>query len=521
MQKTLLEKIKQNKKRTFIISAIILLIFLILFFLIFFKKEYEVKFNSNNGSEIVTVKVRENDKVEKPEDPTKEGYSFAGWYYNDELFDFNTLVKHDITLQAEWEELNNAEVEGITLNATELSLLPDGTAILNATLLPENAKQVKLIWSSSDESIATVDENGNIKALKEGTVTITVATEDGKFTATCTIKVTQEIVAIEGITISGPKELKVGETIKLNALISPDNATNKNVNWSSSNSYVARVDQNGNVRGLRAGTVTITVKTVDGEKQYSYTITVKSTESNNSSTETAPNAPANPSKPSNQTTTTPGGQTNTGTGTTPNTPNTPNTPTTPTEPSNPNTPTNPSKPEDSKPSTVEVTSVSLDKTNVTLTEGETLTLTATVNPTNATDKTVTWSSNDSNIASVVNGKVTAKKAGTVTITVTTANGKTATCTITVKEKEAVYVITLTGIQTPEGIFQYEPSITKDGVALPKSEYNSVTYNGKTLGFKSKILADSIDKSVTEATIHLKNGKSVKATVGYAVRIQSN
>ncbi|MBR6604231.1 MAG: Ig-like domain-containing protein [Clostridia bacterium] len=85
-----------------------------------------------------------------------------------------------------------------------------------------------------------------------------------------------------------------------------------------------------------------------------------------------------------------------------------------------------------KEESVSVTGVSLNKTAATLTEGETLMLTATVAPTNATNKNVTWSSSDTNVATVSNGVVTAKSAGTATITVRTADGsKTALCMITV------------------------------------------------------------------------------------------
>jgi uncharacterized protein YjdB len=82
-----------------------------------------------------------------------------------------------------------------------------------------------------------------------------------------------------------------------------------------------------------------------------------------------------------------------------------------------------------------VTGVTLDKTSATLTEGDDLTLTATVNPSNATNKTVTWSSSDKTVASVSAGKVTALKAGKATITVKTDDGgKTASCEVIVRIK---------------------------------------------------------------------------------------
>jgi uncharacterized protein YjdB len=109
-----------------------------------------------------------------------------------------------------------------------------------------------------------------------------------------------------------------------------------------------------------------------------------------------------------------------------------------------------------KAATVPVTGVKLDKTSLTLTAGDTATLTATVAPENATNKTVTWKSSDSKVASVdTNGKVTAVAAGTATITVTTADGgKTATCTVTVKAAEISVAGSLSGktlIYTAENV----------------------------------------------------------------------
>ena len=91
--------------------------------------------------------------------------------------------------------------------------------------------------------------------------------------------------------------------------------------------------------------------------------------------------------------------------------------------------------EEPRPDTVKVEGVSLNVPSVKLTEGEQTTLTATVNPSDATNKNVSWTSSDNTVATVENGKVTAVKAGTATITVNTEDGnKTATCTVTVTAK---------------------------------------------------------------------------------------
>ena len=88
----------------------------------------------------------------------------------------------------------------------------------------------------------------------------------------------------------------------------------------------------------------------------------------------------------------------------------------------------------SAPQTVAVSSVSLNKTSATLGVGDTLSLSATISPSNATNKSVTWSSSNTSVATVSNGLVTAKSSGTATITVKTSNNKTAICVVTVEEK---------------------------------------------------------------------------------------
>lgn len=473
----------KSQRRLIIIIAIILLLIL-LFFLIFMRKKvYEITFNSNGGSEVSSVKVKENDKIPEPDDPIKEGYIFAGWYYNEELYDFDMPVKSNMTLDAEWEEGEAVEVEGVQLNARELKLAPGGNAVLVATLLPENAKKVKLIWSSSDESIATVDENGNIKTLKEGTVTITVRTEDGRYSESCTITVSTEVVAVEGVSISGGDEVSVGSSIKLTATVTPENATNKNVTWSSSNTRIAKVDQNGNVTGVKAGKVTITVTTVEGGHKATHSVTVKASGNGGGNTTSTPSSSGSQQPQQN-----------------PSNPGSSNP-----EPSNPG----PSNPQPQQPTTVGVTGVSISGPSQ-VKVGNRITLSAKVEPSNATNKSVRWSSSNDSVATVdQSGNVTGVNDGTVQITVTTADGsKTDTITITVS---STYVITFTKLPLTGGALQYSISVTRNGVAF--TSYTGIKYNGKSRPFKSNVDAGDIDEGVTTAQITV-NGITTTATVQY-------
>ena len=169
------------------------------------------------------------------------------------------------------------KVTGVTLDKISLTLSVNDTAKLIATVKPSNATDKKVTWSSSDTSVVSVDTNGNVEALKEGTSIITVTTNDGKYTAICTITVTKkdDTVKVTGVTLDKTKiSLYVDDSAKLTATVKPSNATNKNVTWESSNPAVASVDQNGNVKALKAGTATITVTTNDGNYTASCTVTV-------------------------------------------------------------------------------------------------------------------------------------------------------------------------------------------------------------------------------------------------------
>ncbi len=156
-------------------------------------------------------------------------------------------------------------VESISLDETELNMLTGDRATLSATVLPDNAKNKSVTWSSSDESVATVNNKGRVTAVGAGTATITATSVDGGFTAICTINVTQKNVPVVGVSLNVDElEINVGETSSLVASVLPVNATNKGVIWSIADEEVASVDENGKVTALKVGETVITVTTLDG-----------------------------------------------------------------------------------------------------------------------------------------------------------------------------------------------------------------------------------------------------------------
>ena len=236
----------------------------------------------------------------------------------------------------------------------------NATAQLGVTFTPSDTSVTTVTWSSSDTSVATVSSSGLVTGKKAGTVTITAkvpAENGGYITDTHTIQV--KAVEVTGISLNASaKEVGVNLTTTLTATISPSNATNKTVAWTSSDPSVATVS-GGTVKGVSEGTATITATSSNG-LTATCVVTVIYTH---------------------------------------------------------------------------VTSVSLSETAKEVGMGRTITLTATVSPSNATNKSVTWNSDDESIAKVSSaGVVTGVALGTTNITVTSVDGGyTATCAVTVTE----------------------------------------------------------------------------------------
>lgn len=352
--------------------------------------------------------------------------------------------------------------KGISLNKSNLNILIGTSEKLTATINPSNATNKDINWKSSDTSIATVDSNGNVTAKKVGTVIITVSSS--KYTATCRVNIV-DTVSLKGISIN-KKSLTIkeqaSETLKIT--YTPSNATNKKITWRSSNTNVAKVDSNGKVTGIKAGSATITAISKDGGYVSECKVTVEALSK-------------------------------------------------------------------------KVTSISLDKKELNLTVGDETTIKATITPSYAENKNVKWESSDESIATVKDGVVTARKKGTTEIKVISEDGnKEAICKVTIvnppiksisfeKESQTMYIGTETTLKT---ISEPINSSIDKPIWTSSNEEVAIVENGKvtalTLG-ETTITISNEDNSITASiNIIVINKPKEKLTIsidGYNLGFEPN
>ena len=339
-------------------------------------------------------------------------------------------------------------VGSIELNKTELILVEGESETLTATVKPDDATDKSVSWKSTDESIATVDNNGKVIAVKEGETTITATA--GEKSATCKVVVQKKVTAVESVELSEELlELVEGDSGTLTAIVKPDDATDKTVTWTSSNADVATV-KDGVVTAIKEGEATITAKAgdqsasckvvvskkiisvesvvlnkteltlVEGESEIlSATVLPEDATDKSVSWESSDTAIATVDYDGKVTAIKEGEALIT------------------------------AKAGDKTASckvtvqskVIAVKSIELNESVLYLYEGDTATLTATVKPDNATDKTVTWTSSNPSIVTVdSDGQVKAMSKGSATITAK-AGDVSATCAITVQ----AVTIAVTGV----------------------------------------------------------------------------
>ena len=309
-------------------------------------------------------------------------------------------------------------IKSISLDKSNITMNVSDEELLQVTINPINATNASLSFTSSNNKVVTVDSNGKIKAIASGTAIITVKSNNSK-TATCKITInnkTETPKSSENTTIEVTKvtldksilSIYVSETKELQASVTPSNATNKDITWISSDPNVASV-VNGKVTGVSVGTTKILARSNNGISAQC-TIIVS-----NKPNETPPMS-----------------------------------------------------------SDVRVTGISLSETNKIVylnASSKIVNLSASITPSNATNKNITWTTSDSNVATVSNGVVTAKNIGNAIITVKTADGGyEAKFNLSVKKK----IIIVIGASQVTRMSSYKTSYSNGN--------NSYSVSAKTLNY---------------------------------------
>ena len=442
----------------------------------------------------------------------------------------------------------------ISINKSNASLNVGETEQLTATVYPTNATDKTVTWTSSNPNVATVSSTGSVTAVSVGNAIITASTADGSnLSASCSVVVYQLATSISlnqtDVTIY------TGNSLQLNATVSPSSTSNPSVTWSSSNTSVATVSSTGVVTAKSTGTAVITARTTDGTnlsaqcfvtvKQYATSISLNQTEATIYTGNTlqltatvSPSTTSNPSVTWSSSNTSVATVSSSGVVTAKSTGNAVITAKT-ADGSNLSASCN---------VTVKqlATSISLNKTSETLYMGNTLQLTATVYPNSTSDKSVSWSSDNSAVATVSSdGLVTPISTGTATITVRTEDGSnlTAQCIVTVKQYATSISLSETDVTICTGntlqltatvlpTTTSNPSVTwsssntsvatvsSTGLVTAKSTGTAVitakTADGTNLSASCNVtvkrLATSISLNKTSATLYLDQTVQLTATV---------
>lgn len=327
------------------------------------------------------------------------------------------------------------EIEKISITGSNTILVGE-SSIYSIVYTPTDAINKGVIWSTSDSKIATIDNNGKVSAIKEGKVKI-IAETSNKIKTEKEISIIKKEIPVTSMKINGNNTVEVNKTLELSLSVTPSNATLGIVTWKSDNESIATVN-NGKVTAKSSGKVKITAETnnkIIATKEITVvvpvtSITIDGKKTINVNETTTLTTKIYPSNATNKTVTwtskdnsiakvdTKGNVTGVKAGTTTITAKTNNNKTAEIiiEVKNP---------------VVYATSIKLNSSSVNMYIDNQYTLVATITPSNTTNKTVTWTSNNENVATVVNGKITAKSEGSAIITATTSNGKTVSATINV------------------------------------------------------------------------------------------
>ena len=309
------------------------------------------------------------------------------------------------------EEPAKVPVDSVELNKESVGMLVGDEITLTETVYPVDATNKAVTWRTGNSSIATV-ENGVVKAVSEGVTSIIVITEDGSFTAVCSVYVSSAEIPVTGVSfVKDSMVLVEGESEVLKVTIEPKDATNQKVEFESSDYNIANVDANGKVTAIGKGTAIITVTTADGAKQASILVEVQ-----------------------------PKGE-----------------------------------------AAIPVQGITATDSNVNMVVGDAKQLTYTITPANATNQTVQWETNNSDVVTVTNGILKAVGTGTAKVRATTEDGSYVVIwniTVTAAEVAVEGVsVTETMISLEEGdTKQLEYSVLPADATNPKVKFESRDQN---------------------------------------------
>jgi len=191
-------------------------------------------------------------------------------------------------------------VTGITVNKSKFELAPEGTDKITVTFRPDDATNKEVLFESSNESIVRVDKDGNLEAVGEGEATITVTSKDNpNLKIEITVKVEKPVVPVTNITVDRSEiELDSDGKDKITVTVNPENATDKEVTFESSDETVVKVDKDGNLEAVGEGEATITVTSKGNPSlKTTVTVTVKGEEPSQPDEPDVPDEPDEPEKP--------------------------------------------------------------------------------------------------------------------------------------------------------------------------------------------------------------------------------
>lgn len=329
--------------------------------------------NVDDNGNVIAVNTGKTKIIAKTED--SKNWAICNLVVVDDTI-FSKIDNNDVTDILEDDIIadvgnENISVDDIVLSTSNLILEVGNLIPINVNVLPYNASNKKIHWTTDNSNVVKINENGIVTALSVGEAVVIAISDDNNIKKECKIKVLDQhsdsIIKVSDIKLSKQDVLiDEGSSVYITANIIPSNASNKVVNWTSSDENVAIVGVDGKIIGLNSGEAVITVESFDRSISKNINVVVL-------------------------------------------------------EPK------------------ITVTELVLSKTSVKIKENKQTNLSVDVVPSNATNKTVIWKSADSNIATVdQNGVITAKNVGNTKIIATTPDGKISIECIVEVEKSLGY-----------------------------------------------------------------------------------